>query len=124
MRITEAARSVGVSARALRYYEDEGLVHPERTAGGHREYSEALVDRIRLVLCLRSAGLSMASTRMALSSVDASTIDPEAVARLRAERRRLTRSIDSLSTARDELDDLISTAMDCTDGAPAEPGES
>lgn len=36
MQIGELARLSGVSARALRHYEDRGLVIPNRTAGGYR----------------------------------------------------------------------------------------
>ena len=40
MRVGEAARQVGTSARMLRYAEQLGLVAPPRTAGGYRDYGE------------------------------------------------------------------------------------
>ena len=40
MRVGEAARQVGTSARMLRYAEQLGLVAPTRTAGGYRDYGE------------------------------------------------------------------------------------
>jgi MerR family transcriptional regulator, copper efflux regulator len=40
MRVGEAARQVGTSARMLRYAEQLGLVAPSRTAGGYRDYGE------------------------------------------------------------------------------------
>ena len=40
MRVGEAARQVGTSARMLRYAEQLGLVAPARTAGGYRDYGE------------------------------------------------------------------------------------
>ncbi|GAB3451384.1 MerR family transcriptional regulator [Streptomonospora sediminis] len=115
MRITEAAERAGVSARALRYYEEEGMVRPERTAGGHRDYSEASIDRIRFILRLRSAGLTNGSIRMALSCVDSGTISPEAIDQLRTDRSRMTDSIESISKARNHLDQLITSAVGCTD---------
>lgn len=39
MRIGELAARTGVSARSLRYYEQQGLLDPERTAAGHRVYT-------------------------------------------------------------------------------------
>jgi MerR family copper efflux transcriptional regulator len=38
MRVGDAARQVGTSARMLRYAEQLGLVAPARTAGGYRDY--------------------------------------------------------------------------------------
>jgi hypothetical protein len=40
MRVGDAARRVGTSARMLRYAEQLGLVAPPRTAGGYRDYGE------------------------------------------------------------------------------------
>ena len=40
MRVGDAARQVGTSARMLRYAEQLGLVAPARTAGGYRDYHE------------------------------------------------------------------------------------
>jgi MerR family transcriptional regulator, copper efflux regulator len=40
MRVGDAARQVGTSARMLRYAEQLGLVAPTRTAGGYRDYRE------------------------------------------------------------------------------------
>ena len=40
MRVGDAARRVGTSARMLRYAEQLGLVAPARTAGGYRDYGE------------------------------------------------------------------------------------
>jgi hypothetical protein len=40
MRVGDAARQVGTSARMLRYAEQLGLVTPDRTAGGYRDYGE------------------------------------------------------------------------------------
>ena len=40
MRVGDAARRVGTSARMLRYAEQLGLVAPARTSGGYRDYGE------------------------------------------------------------------------------------
>src|SRR4051812_23582654 len=40
MRIGELSRRTGVSARSLRYYEQQGLLHAGRAANGYREYDE------------------------------------------------------------------------------------
>ncbi|MBS0513424.1 MAG: MerR family DNA-binding transcriptional regulator [Proteobacteria bacterium] len=60
--ITELAREFDITPRAIRFYEDEGLLTPAR-AGRTRVYSKA--DRTRLKLTLRGKrlGLSLAEIR-------------------------------------------------------------
>lgn len=60
--IADLAAEFGVTARAIRFYEDEGLIQPSRT-GTQRVYSKA--DRARLAWILRAkrVGFSIAETR-------------------------------------------------------------
>lgn len=60
LRITELASRLGTTTRALRYYEEKGLVTVSRTPGGSRYYGPDCVDRLRLVIALRRANLPMA----------------------------------------------------------------
>ncbi|MER8029365.1 MerR family transcriptional regulator [Streptomyces bauhiniae] len=67
MRIGELARATGTTTRALRYYEEHGLLRPERSANGYRDYGpEAvrLVENIRLLLAsgLTTEDLSLIGT--------------------------------------------------------------
>ncbi|MFC7730192.1 MerR family transcriptional regulator [Actinomadura keratinilytica] len=57
MRIGELARRTGVSTRSLRYYEEQGLLVPDRTPGGQRDYPEQAVDRVIRIQELYAAGL-------------------------------------------------------------------
>lgn len=43
----------GISASKIRFLEDQGLVHPERTPSGYRKYSEQDLERLRAVLRLQ-----------------------------------------------------------------------
>jgi DNA-binding transcriptional MerR regulator len=66
MRIGELERLTGVPRRLLRYYEEQGLLHPERDSSGYRVYTEeqvALVGRIREML---AAGLNTETIRVLL----------------------------------------------------------
>ncbi|GAA2072865.1 MerR family transcriptional regulator [Streptomyces albiaxialis] len=63
MRIGDAAASAGLTPRALRYYEEEGLLRPRRAPSGHREYGEADVRRLRVIRELLDAGLTIADVR-------------------------------------------------------------
>ena len=53
--ISELADELDISTRAIRFYEEKGLVLPERTKGNHRVYSKR--DRTRLKLILRGKRL-------------------------------------------------------------------
>ena len=64
--ITELSREFGISLRAIRFYEDKGLLAPRRINSG-RAYSRR--DRVRLALILRgrAMGLSLAEIEHILS---------------------------------------------------------
>src|SRR3954447_26745481 len=62
LRIGELSRRVGVSDHLLRAWETRyGLLHPSRSTGGYRLYSEADADRIRQMKEHLAAGLSAAA---------------------------------------------------------------
>jgi DNA-binding transcriptional MerR regulator len=56
----EAARRLGVSLKALRIYEQRGLLRPKRTKAGWRIYGAKEFARIKEVLALKGLGLSLA----------------------------------------------------------------
>jgi DNA-binding transcriptional MerR regulator len=66
MRISEASRASGASARSLRYYEDEGLIVPGRHGNGYRDYCRSTVDRVRLIRSLLESGLPVRLIREVL----------------------------------------------------------
>ncbi|MDX2920628.1 MULTISPECIES: MerR family transcriptional regulator [Streptomyces] len=107
MRIGEVAERAGVSVRSLRYYEQQGLLHSDRSAGGQRQYPDAAVGRVRLIQQLFAAGLPSRSVRQVLPCVDSGTADPGLLEHLEAERARITHRITDLVAARDRLDDVI-----------------
>ncbi|MGP3975698.1 MerR family transcriptional regulator [Streptomyces sp. 8N114] len=63
MRIGAAAATTGLTPRALRHYEEEGLLRPRRAPSGHREYGEADLRRLRVIRGLLDAGLTVADVR-------------------------------------------------------------
>ncbi|HLY85689.1 MAG TPA: helix-turn-helix transcriptional regulator [Gaiellaceae bacterium] len=66
--ISVAAELVGMHPQTLRMYETKGLVRPHRTPGGTRLYSEADVERLRIVQRLTSElGLNLAGVELVLS---------------------------------------------------------
>ena len=69
--ISIAAELVGVHPQTLRMYETKGLVRPKRTPGGTRLYSEADVERLRIVQRLTTeVGLNLAGVELVLQLED------------------------------------------------------
>jgi DNA-binding transcriptional MerR regulator len=59
--IGDLARRTGVPVRTIRFYCDEGLLTPVRSAGGHRRFEPAAIERLTLVRRLRGLGLGLRS---------------------------------------------------------------
>ena len=55
----EAAKAIGASTRALRLYEERGLVRPVRTEAGWRAYGPDALARLHQILALKRLGLSL-----------------------------------------------------------------
>lgn len=70
VRIGELARATGTTARALRHYEQAGLISSERASNGYRIYEERAVVRVRNIRYLLSAGLTLDDVRVFLSCLD------------------------------------------------------
>jgi DNA-binding transcriptional MerR regulator len=107
VRIGDLATRTRVSVRALRYYEEQGLLASTRSERGQRLYGGAAVNRVRLIQQLYGAGLSSKTIAELLPCVDAKVSTPESRERLVAERNRINTQIDELIVARDRLNDII-----------------
>ena len=69
--ISVAAELTGVHPQTLRTYETKGLVRPKRTPGGTRLYSEADVERLRIIQRLTTElGLNLAGVELVLRLED------------------------------------------------------
>jgi MerR family transcriptional regulator, heat shock protein HspR len=63
--ISVAAELAGVHPQTLRIYERKGLLSPKRTAGNTRRYSDADIDRLRLIQELtQDMGVNLAGVKM------------------------------------------------------------
>ncbi|MBT9382968.1 MerR family transcriptional regulator [Pseudooceanicola sp. CBS1P-1] len=67
MNISDAARHSGLPAKTIRYYEDIGLITPERRANGYRDFSDQTLDRLRLLAQARLMGFSLEECRKLLA---------------------------------------------------------
>lgn len=69
--ISVAAELAGLHPQTLRMYEARGLVRPSRTPGGTRVYSDADVERLRLIQRLTTElGLNLAGVEHVLRLED------------------------------------------------------
>lgn len=137
MRIGALARRTGTSERALRYYEEQGLLRPARLSSGYRAYADADVRTVRNIRALLAAGLNTATIAETLACIvpDGEALAPacpELVTILLRERARATATIDQLSAARDMLDAVVAAAARvgpeqrnaaCPDSAAPELGQ-
>ncbi|MFE3856360.1 MerR family transcriptional regulator [Streptomyces griseorubiginosus] len=111
MRIGELSARAGVSVRALRYYEEQGLLTSRRSASGQRHYTEDAVERVSFLQRMYTAGLSSRTIIELLPCVDAPSAETSdaALERMAEERDRLTDHIAELIRTRDALDGLMAT---------------
>jgi DNA-binding transcriptional MerR regulator len=106
--IAELAREFGITARTIRFYEDEGLIKPRRQ-GLTRLYSSH--DRVRLGWILRGKrlGFSLAEIKQLL---DLYQVDRTGVQQLRELLRRSRVHIEDLERRRADLDQHIAEFKD------------
>jgi len=102
---SEAARRLGVSAKALRLYEQRGLVAPVRTAAGWRAYGPAEMARAAEIAALRALGLSLAQVARVLKG-DPQGLEPALAAHqasLEGQIRQLAGAIEKVRGLRADL---------------------
>lgn len=105
--IQEAANLLGVTMRTLRFYEDKGLIAPQR-AGTARIYSRREIGRMQLILRGKRLGFSIREIGEFLDLYDA---DPEHVEQMRQLMVRIRERIADLHKQKvaieETLDELV-----------------
>ncbi|MFZ3566235.1 MerR family transcriptional regulator [Streptomyces sp. BH097] len=110
IRIGEVARAAGVSVRAVRYYEQQGLLVAERSPSGQRLYRQDAVTLVRFFQQMYAAGLTSRRIAELLPCWDSGHTDAEQRAMLHEERDRIQAKVDDLQAALDRLDEVIAIA--------------
>jgi DNA-binding transcriptional MerR regulator len=107
MRIGELAERAGASTRALRYYEQQGLLSARRTANGYREYDESAVRLVAEIRSLLAAGFVLEDVRPFVECLraghDAGDACPESVAVYRRKLAEIDAEIHTLVRRRAEV---------------------
>jgi MerR family transcriptional regulator, heat shock protein HspR len=95
--ISVAAELVGMHPQTLRMYEQKGLVQPRRTAGNTRLYSDADVERLRLIQRLTTElGLNLAGVERVLHMEDELLRMQRRLERMEQEMRRALEEVHRL----------------------------
>jgi DNA-binding transcriptional MerR regulator len=96
---SEAAKRLGVSAKALRLYEQRGLIAPARTAVGWRAYGPDEMARVAEIVALRELGLSLSQVARALGG-DSESLEPALAAHQTALESRVHQLVDAVEKVR------------------------
>ena len=67
--IGDIAARTGLSVSAIRFYEDKGLVFPDRTAGGQRQFARADIRRLSFIMIAQRVGLSIGEIKDVLAKL-------------------------------------------------------
>jgi DNA-binding transcriptional MerR regulator len=96
---SEAAKRLGVSAKALRLYEARGLIAPARTAAGWRAYGPDEMARVAEIAALRELGLSLSQVARVLEG-DSESLEPALAAHQAALEGRVHQLVDAVDKVR------------------------
>ncbi len=109
--IGETARRAGVATSTLRFYEYEGLVESERTAGNQRRFRRSELRRIAVIRAAQTFGLTLGEIRDALETLPGGRVPTK------NDWERLSRSwrgrIDDRIAALQRLRDEVSSCIGC-----------
>ncbi|MFE1836312.1 MerR family transcriptional regulator [Streptomyces sviceus] len=124
MTITQLAQALGVRSSTLRFWEEEGLVLPERvTTLRARRYGPAAIRAARLVVALRAGGYGIPAVREVMASLDGADGLEDARRILRERLDRIAARSVALLRAGADLAAVVcdADAVDATRGTPDPP---
>lgn len=97
MRIQEAAQQVGCTQRAIKLYEEKGLLSPvSRSANGYRDYTPEDIGRLHEIQAYRKLGIGLSDIKSLLDSEDCAPILSGILARKREEATQYAREIEAI----------------------------
>jgi DNA-binding transcriptional MerR regulator len=123
MRIGELARAAGTTPRAIRYYEQQGLLSADRTSNGYRAYSPTAVPRVRNIRKLLALGFSTEEAHSFLPCLDRDLVlEPDGGVFCAASADVITHKIavlDGEISALTEMRDRLAATLDIVTGEAA-----
>lgn len=115
MLIGELAEQAGTSPRTLRYYEEQGLVRPGRSANGYRVYDAGELRVVREIRALLGTGFGLEDIRPFVACLRAGHVSgdvcPDSVAVLRRKLAEVDAGLDELRAARRRIQLQLTVAI-------------
>lgn len=114
----EMARLTGSTLRTVRFYEEEGLIEASvKTCGGHRMFENKALEKLRFVLDLREAGLSLDNIKQLFELKARATTAPSASEEMSTlllkQVDEIQNKITKLERLRSELGRMVESIRDC-----------
>ena len=107
MRIGELAEATGATVRAIRYYEEQGLLQPGRTASGQRVYTPDAVDQVRWIRTLLSNGFPSRAIAKLRRCTGAEEVTPEQRAVIYEEHARIEAEYRAIAATRERFASVL-----------------
>jgi DNA-binding transcriptional MerR regulator len=115
MRIGELSERAGTSTRTLRYYEQHGLVRPQRDANGYRQYDEAELRVVHEIRALLAVGFGLDDIRPFVACLragnEAGHVCPDSVLVLRRKLAEVDGYLGRLTEIRRQLGTQLEQAV-------------
>jgi MerR family redox-sensitive transcriptional activator SoxR len=107
--IGQVAERTGLATSAIRFYEEQGLVHSERNAAGHRRFRRSAIRRLSFILIAQKLGYRLDDIKEQLDSLpqDSAPSDTQWEELARRFGVELDERISGLQILRDKLDGCI-----------------
>ncbi len=112
MNIGDVAETTGLPAKTIRYYEDIGLVTPDRDANGYRRFGATHIHKLRFLARARSLGFSIEDCRTLLALWEdrgRASSDVKSVAKKHL--AEIDRKMAELADMRGTLSDLVEACV-------------
>jgi len=108
MNIGDVSRLSGLPAKTIRYYEDIGLIHPQRSANGYRAFAESDLHKLAFLGRSRALGFSIEDCRTLLALYEDDSRESAAVKKVAEHQlQRIDDKIAQLQSMRATLADLV-----------------
>ncbi|EZH67446.1 MerR family transcriptional regulator [Bacillaceae bacterium JMAK1] len=114
--IAELAQQFDVTTRTIRFYEEKGLINPDRTDSGQRMYSKRELVRLRLILRGKRYGFSLSEIAEMIELFDADRTEQKqletTISYGKKKVAELNETIESFIALRDEMEEMLVTFED------------
>jgi DNA-binding transcriptional MerR regulator len=120
MRIGELAEATGATVRAIRYYEEQGLLQSERTASGQRVYTEDAVEQVRWIRMMLQNGLPSKAIAKLRRCRSIDEVTPEQRAVIYEEHARIEAEYRAIAATKERFESMLAFIGDGRESS--EPG--